>query len=393
MKKTPTISFNQPCLVGKELIYIADAIHKQHASGDGFYTKLCHDFFEKEFSIPRALLTTSCTHALEMAAILCGIQPGDEVIVPSFTFTSTVNAFVLRGATPKFCDIRWDTKNIDERLISQLITPKTKAIIPVHYAGVACEMDKIMEIARENELFVIEDNAQGIFGTYRGRDLGSLGDLGTLSFHETKNINCGEGGALFINNSRFIERAEIIREKGTNRSQFFRGEIDKYGWVDMGSSFLPSDILAAYLWAQLENWTSIMSRRRKIWDTYYAELKDWAEKYGVGVPQVPSDVQQSYHMFYLVLPDLQTRTQLIEHLNQRNIKAVFHYQALNTSPMGIKLGGQKGQCPISEQMSDRLVRLPFHNGLSDVEVEYVICALREFSISNRDSKPSSYLAA
>ncbi|MFM8315178.1 MAG: dTDP-4-amino-4,6-dideoxygalactose transaminase [Deltaproteobacteria bacterium] len=328
-----------------------------------------------------------------MAAILCGIQPGDEVIVPSFTFTSTVNAFVLRGATPKFCDIRWDTKNIDERLISQLITPKTKAIIPVHYAGVACEMDKIIEIARENELFVIEDNAQGIFGTYRGRDLGSLGDLGTLSFHETKNINCGEGGALFINNSRFIERAEIIREKGTNRSQFFRGEIDKYGWVDMGSSFLPSDILAAYLWAQLENWTSIMSRRRKIWDTYYAELKDWAEKYGVGVPQVPSDVQQSYHMFYLVLPDLQTRTQLIEHLNQRNIKAVFHYQALNTSPMGIKLGGQKGQCPISEQMSDRLVRLPFHNGLSDVEVEYVICALREFSISNRDSKPSSYLAA
>ena len=379
MSKNEKIPFNQPCLTGKELVYIADAIRLGHASGDGHYTKLCHSFFEKEFLVNRALLTTSCTHALEMAAILCDMKKGDEVIVPSYTFTSTINAFVLHGATPVFCDIRKDTKNIDENLVSQLVTKKTKAIVPVHYAGVGCEMDVLRKIAKDNHLFLIEDNAQGIFGTYRGENLGTLGDFGTLSFHETKNINCGEGGALFINNPKFVERAEIIREKGTNRSQFFRGEVNKYGWVDMGSSFLPSDILAAYLWAQLEAHHSIMGKRKKIWETYFEELNHWAQTNGVELPHVPSHVQQSYHMFYLVMPDLESRTRLIEHLGQRNIKAVFHYQALHCSPMGIQLGGYPGQCPVSEQMSDRLVRLPFHNGLTPVELEYIICAIQEYS--------------
>lgn len=393
MVKDHKIPFNQPCLTGKELVYIADAIRLGHASGDGHYTKLCHSFFEKEFAVKRALLTTSCTHALEMAAVLCNIKKGDEVIVPSYTFTSTVNAFVLHGATPIFCDIRKDTKNIDENLVEKLITPRTKAIIPVHYAGVACEMDVLQKIANDNHLFLIEDNAQGIFGTFRGEPLGTFGDLGALSFHETKNINCGEGGALFINNSKFIERAEIIREKGTNRSQFFRGEVDKYGWVDKGSSFLPSDILAAYLWAQLEARHSIQAKRKKIWETYNKELKDWADSSGIELPQVPSHVEQSYHMFYLVLPDLETRSRLIEHLGKRNIKAVFHYQALHCSPMGVKLGGEPGQCPVSEQMSDRLVRLPFHNDLTGLELEYIVCSIKEFSIKRWKTSKEASLAA
>jgi dTDP-4-amino-4,6-dideoxygalactose transaminase len=381
-KKHRSITFNQPCLVGKELLYISDAIQKQHASGDGYYTKVCHRFFEEQFSVKKALLTTSCTHALELAAILCDIKPGDEVIVPSFTFTSTVNAFILRGATPVFCDVREDTKNIDEALVPQLISRKTKAIIPVHYAGVGCEMDSLQQLAKAHGLFLIEDNAQGIFGTYRGRELGTLGDFGTLSFHETKNINCGEGGALLINNSQFIERAEIIREKGTNRSQFFRGEVDKYGWIDVGSSFLPSDILAAYLWAQLEASTEINTKRKKIWKTYYAELQDWSTCWGVALPIVPEHVEQSYHMFYLVMPDLAARTAFIQHLNRRNIKAVFHYQALHNSPMGLKLGGKMGQCPIAERMSDQLVRLPFHNGLTELEIEYIIESIKQFKLSD-----------
>ncbi len=376
----PKISFNQPCLTGKELIYIADAIKRQHASGDGYYTKLVHRFFEELFLIPKVLLTTSCTHALEMAAILCDLKPGDEVIVPSYTFTSTVNAFVLRGAIPVFCDVRPDTMNIDESLIESLITPKTKAVVPVHYAGIACEMDAICAIGKKYGLYIIEDNAQGVFGKYKGKHLGSLGDFGALSFHETKNINCGEGGALFINNPKFIERAEIIREKGTNRSQFFRGEVDKYGWVDLGSSFLPSDMLAAYLWAQLEVWPQIIGKRRKIWETYHSELSTWANRSGVQMPFIPSHIEQAYHMYYLVLPNLESRGRFIEHLNKRNIKTVFHYQALNTSPMGLKLGGFPNQCPVSEHMSDCLVRLPFHNGLSDLELEYITCSIREFHV-------------
>ena len=373
-----TIPFNQPCLTGKELVYISDAIKRQHASGDGHYTKLAHSFFEKHFSTPKCLLTTSCTHALELAALLCDIKPGDEIIVPSYTFTSTVNAFVLRGATPIFCDSRPDTMNMDENQIDQLITSKTKAIVPVHYAGVSCEMDKILEIAKKNNLYVIEDNAQGIFGKYKGKYLGTFGDFSALSFHETKNINCGEGGALFVNRSRFSDRAEIIREKGTNRSQFFRGEIDKYGWVDVGSSFLPSDILAAYLWAQLEVWPIIMQRRKKIWDYYASNLNDWARNVGVRLPFVPNHVEQSYHMYFVVFSDLETRSRFIAHLKRRNVSAVFHYQALNTSPMGLQLGGSPGQCPVAEQMSDRLVRLPFHNALSERDLERIIFSIQEF---------------
>lgn len=393
MEKQRSITFNQPCLVGKELVYIADAIKKQHASGDGYYTKACHGFFEEQFSIKKALLTTSCTHALELAAILCDIEPGDEVIVPSFTFTSTVNAFVLRGAIPIFCDVRADTKNIDETLVPQLITRRTKAIVPVHYAGVACEMDSLLQLAKAHGLFLIEDNAQGIFGNYRGQKLGTFGDFGALSFHETKNINCGEGGALFINNSNFVQRAEIIREKGTNRSQFFRGEVDKYGWVDVGSSFLPSDILAAYLWAQLEASTEINNKRKQIWETYYGELRNWAVRLGIGLPFVPEYVEQSYHMFYLVMPDLASRTDFIKHLNKKNIKAVFHYQALHNSPMGLKLGGKPGQCPISEKMSDQLVRLPFYNGLTELELEYICDSIKQFKMRECSTSPKGALAA
>ena len=391
MSKNGIIPFNRPALTGKELIYIADAIRLGHASGDGVYTKHCHEFFEKEFGVKKALLTTSCTHALEMAAILCDIQPGDEVIVPSYTFTSTVNAFVLRGAKPIFCDIRPDTLNLDETQIEQLITPKTKAIVPVHYAGVACEMDSIMSIAKKHGLYVIEDNAQGIFGKYKGKSLGSFGHFGTLSFHETKNINCGEGGALLINDPKLVERAEIIREKGTNRSQFFRGQIDKYGWVDMGSSFLPSDILAAYLWAQLEIWPSIVAKRKQIWSTYQEGIQDWANTQGVQLPHVSSHVEQSYHMFYLVFPSLEERTRFISHLKGKGINAVFHYQALHCSPMGIKLGGRKGQCPISEKMSDHLVRLPFYNSMTEEEQWFIIDSILDFKM-NLVSQPTNSVA-
>ena len=374
----PSIPFNRPSLTGKELIYIADAIRLGNASGDGHYTKLCHSFFEREFGVFRALLTTSCTHALEMAAILIGIEKGDEIIVPSYTFTSTLNAFVLRGAKPIFCDVRPDTMNLDETLVERLITPKTKAIVAVHYAGVACEMEKLCEITKKHNLYLIEDNAQGIFGKYQGKHLGTFGDLGTLSFHETKNINCGEGGALLINNPLLAERAEIIREKGTNRSQFFRGEVDKYGWVDLGSSFLPSDILAAYLWAQLEVWPSIVEKRKSIWEKYCNGLQVWAKNMGAQLPHIPKGIEQSYHMFYIVLPNIEIRTELISFLKKHGVNAVFHYQALNSSPMGLSLGGKVGQCPNSEKMSDQLLRLPFYNALSPLEQEYVIQLLAKF---------------
>jgi len=374
------IPFNKPALTGKELIYIADAIHRSHASGDGYYSKLCHRYLEEKLRVQKALLTTSCTHALEMAAILCNIQPGDEVIVPSFTFTSTINAFVLRGAKPVFCDVRSDTLNLDENLIEGLITKKTKAIIPVHYAGVACEMNQILEVAKQNQLYVIEDNAQGIFGSYNGKPLGSFGELSTLSFHETKNINCGEGGALLINEPSLVERAEVIREKGTNRSQFFRGEVDKYGWVDIGSSFLPSDILAAYLWAQLENSQSIIQKRKTVWNNYFEGLKDWAVSEGVQMPAVPVGVEPSYHLFYLVFPNLEMRSEYIKHLKEKGISAVFHYQALNASLMGTQLGGTLGQCPIAERMSDCLVRLPLFNTISEEETWRVIEASNDFKL-------------
>jgi dTDP-4-amino-4,6-dideoxygalactose transaminase len=333
---------------------------------------------EKELGVPKALLTTNCTHALEMSALLLNLQPGDEVIVPSFTFVSTVNAFVLRGAKAVFADIRPDTLNIDERKLESLMTARTKAIYVVHYAGVACEMDAIMGIARKNNVQVIEDNAHGLFGKYKGRWLGSIGCMATQSFHETKNFTCGEGGALFINDAQFIERAEIIREKGTNRARFFRGQVDKYTWCDIGSSYLPSDILAAYLWAQFEARDRIQAKRQMIWEFYNSALADWAQCHEVVTPTVPAHCEQSYHMYYILLPTLEIRQRLIAHLKAAGITAVFHYLPLHLSEMGKQQGGKVGDCPITEDMSDRLLRLPFHNELTSADLEEVAHALASF---------------
>jgi dTDP-4-amino-4,6-dideoxygalactose transaminase len=372
------IRFNRATLTGRELEYVAQAVANGHVSGDGPFTKRCHAALEEIVGARKALLTTSCTHALEMTALLLELGPGDEVIVPSFTFVSTVNAFVLRGARPVFVDIRPDTLNLDERLIERAITPRTRAILPVHYAGVACEMDAIADIASRHRLAVIEDNAHGLFGRYRGRPLGSFGALSTLSFHETKNITCGEGGALLINDPSFIERAEIVREKGTQRSQFFRGQVDKYTWCDIGSSYLPSDMLAGFLWAQLEARESIQGRRRQIWDTYAAALAGWADANDVRLPIVPPHCEQAYHMFYMLLPSLDVRQALIAHLKRRGVMAVFHYLPLHLSGMGRRLGGAPGDCPVTEDVSDRLLRLPFHNQLTDDDLRRVCEAVRAF---------------
>jgi dTDP-4-amino-4,6-dideoxygalactose transaminase len=370
------IRFNRATLAGRELEYVAQAVANGHVSGDGPFTKRCHAALEDIVGSRKALLTTSCTHALEMAALLLEIGPGDEVIVPSFTFVSTVNAFVLRGARPVFVDIRPDTLNLDERLIERAITPRTRAILPVHYAGVGCEMDAIDGIASRHQLAVVEDNAHGLFGRYRGRPLGSFGALSTLSFHETKNLTCGEGGALLINDARFIDRAEILREKGTQRSQFFRGQVDKYTWCDIGSSYLPSDMLAAFLWAQLEARASIQARRRQMWQTYSAELAEWAAANDVRLPVIPQHCEQAYHMFYLLLPSLDTRQALLAHLRARRIMAVFHYLPLHLSGMGRKMGGRPRDCPVTEDVSDRLLRLPFHNQLTDDDLRRVSEAVR-----------------
>ena len=369
------IPFNRPSLDAAERTHLDAAIAQGHFSGDGSFTKRTHALLQTELAVHRAFLTTSCTHALEMSALLLDVQPGDEVIVPSFTFVSTVNAFVLRGAKPVFADIRPDTLNLDERLLEGLITPRTKVIVPVHYAGVGCEMDAIMATAAAHGIAVVEDNAQGIFGRYRGRPLGSIAPLAALSFHETKNFSCGEGGALLVNDARFAERAEIIREKGTNRSRFFRGQVDKYGWVDVGSSYLPSELLAAVLLGQLESRERIMARRRAIWSRYDDALKGWAASRGISQPFVPSHVEQSHHMYYLLAPNLERRTNLIAHLKARGIAAVFHYLPLNASPMGLQYGGRPGQCPVTETITDQLVRLPFFNGMTDGQQERVIDAL------------------
>ena len=326
------------------------------------------------------MLTTSCTHALEMMAILLDIQEGDEVIIPDFTFVSTVNAFVLRGARPVFVDVRPDTLNLDESKLEAALTPRTKAIIPVHYAGVACEMDEIMEIAQDYKIPVLEDNAHGLFGKYKGKYLGAFGSMAAQSFHETKNFSCGEGGALLINDPKLIERAEIIREKGTNRSRFFRGQVDKYTWVDIGSSYLPSDILAAMLYAQLEEREKIQTHRRILWETYSLALKDWAEKQNIQLPTVPEYVEQAYHMFYILLPDLDTRQNFITYLRERGIYSVFHYLPLHLSDMGIQFGGKMGDFPVTESVSDRLVRLPFSYGLSMSEQEQVIDTILSFQV-------------
>jgi len=348
------------------------AVENGHAAGDGPFAKKCQALLESALGINKALLTTSCTHALEMCALLLNIQPGDEVIVPDFTFVSTANAFALRGAKIVFADIRPDTLNLDERQLEKLITPRTRAIVPVHYAGVGCEMDAILEIARRHRIAVVEDNAHGLFGKYKGRWLGTFGCLATQSFHETKNFTCGEGGALLINDQQYIDRAEIIREKGTNRSRFFRGQVDKYTWVDLGSSYVLSDLLAAFLLAQLERRDEIQARRRQIWDTYYAGLADWAARNDVRLPYVPPHCEQAYHMFYLIVPTLESRQALIKHLKEHGILSVFHYLPLHLSDMGRRYGCAPGQCPVTEYVSDRLLRLPFYNGLTDDEQAHVV---------------------
>ena len=366
------VDFNRPVPVGREMEYMAKAITNGHISGDGPFTKKVHALLEQVFDIPKALLTTSCTHALEMAAILLDIQDGDEVIIPDFTFVSTINAFVLRGARPVFLDIRPDTLNLDESKLEAAITPQTKVVLPVHYAGVGCEMEVITEIAKRHNVAIVEDNAHGLFGKYKNQYLGTFGAMATQSFHETKNFTSGEGGALLINDPELVERAEIIREKGTNRSRFFRGQVDKYTWVDLGSSYLPSDILAAFLYGQLEQRERIQSHRKSLWDTYSLALSDWADKNGVQLPTIPAHTEQTYHMFYILMPSLELRQKLIQYLRDLGIYSVFHYLPLHLSDMGQRFGGKPGDCPVTEDVSDRLVRLPFHNGLSSSEQELTI---------------------
>jgi dTDP-4-amino-4,6-dideoxygalactose transaminase len=375
------IDFNRPVTVGRENEYMAQAIAAAKFSGDGPFTRKVSALLEEQLGVPKVLLTTSCTHALEIAAFLLDIQPGDEVILPSFTFVSTVNAFVLRGARPVFVDIRPDTLNLDESKLEALITTKTKAIIPVHYAGVGCEMEEILKIARRYKIPVAEDNAHGLFGKYKDKYLGTFGVLAAQSFHETKNFTCGEGGALIINDPGLVERAEIIREKGTNRSRFFRGQVDKYTWVDLGSSYLPSDILAAFLFAQLEQREKIQAHRRFVWNFYAERLAEWAQAHAVQLPFIPSHCEQAYHMFYLLLPTLELRQGLIAHLRQRGIESVFHYLPLHLSDMGRRFGGKPGDCPVTESISDRLVRLPFHNALTEADLSKVVDSIKEWNFS------------
>jgi len=375
---TYRIPFNRPCLTGNEYSYIAQAIANGHASGDGPFTRKCHELLEGELDVPRVLLTTSCTDALEMAALLLDCGPEDEVIVPSFTFVSTANAFALRGARLVFADIRRDTLNLDESRLESLITPRTKAIVVVHYAGVACEMEAILAIANRHGIRLVEDNAHGLFSRYRGRYTGTFGCLATQSFHETKNFTCGEGGALVVHDRDLVERALIVREKGTNRSRFFRGEVDKYTWVDLGSSYLPSDLLAAFLYAQLEARPSVQEKRRRVWERYFESLSGWAAANDVGLPVIPSECEQAYHMFYLLLPSAEARTGLIAHLKAKSILSVFHYTPLHLSEAGIKFAARASQCPVTEEVSERLLRLPFYNDLSESDQDLITTAVKSF---------------
>ncbi len=372
------IPFNKPALVGRELQYIEEAVRSGHLSGDGMFTRKCSELLERTLGVERALLTTSCTHALEMCALLLEIDPGDEVIVPSFAFVTTAGAFALHRARPIFVDVRADTLNLDEKLVRERVTPRTRTIVALHYGGVACEMDELLEISRETGVPIVEDNAHGLFASYRGKPLGSFGALATQSFHETKNFTGGEGGALLVNKPEWIARAEVIREKGTDRSRFFRGEVDRYTWVDYGSSYLPSEIVAAFLYAQLEARSDIQSKRKRLWDRYRSELRDWAERREVRLPQVPEHCSPSHHVFHLALPSPGARDALIDHLKQRGILAVFHYLPLHLSEMGRRFGGRPGDCPVTEQVSDRLLRLPLYHDLDEEEQGQVIDAVRQF---------------
>ena len=375
------IKFNIPPYTGMEEEYMAQAIRAHKICGDGEFTKKCNAWIEEKTGTPKALLTTSCTHATELAALLANIQPGDEVIMPSFTFVSTADAFILRGATAVFVDIRPDTMNIDEKLIEAAITPKTKAIAPVHYAGVSCEMDTIMDIAQRHHLMVIEDAAQGVMSSYKGKALGTIGDFGCYSFHETKNYSMGEGGAILINDPDQIERAEIIREKGTNRSKFFRGQIDKYTWVDLGSSYLPSDLNAAYLWAQLEKAQEVYDDRMASWDLYYERLLPLQEAGKIELPVIPDGCIQNAHMFYIKAKHLEERTALIAWLKEREISAVFHYIPLHSAPAGRKFGRFNGEDIYTTRESERLLRLPMYYGLTAEDVHTVCDAVEAFYAS------------
>lgn len=370
------IGFNTPPVVGTEIQYINDCIQKKKLSGDGEFTGRCNRWLQDKTGVVKALLTTSCTHATEMAALLCGIKEGDEVIMPSYTFVSTANAFVLRGAKIKFVDIRPDTMNIDEQLIEKAITPRTKAIVPVHYAGVACEMDTIMDIAKRHHLYVVEDAAQGIMSAYKGKALGSFGEFGCLSFHETKNLSMGEGGALLIRDKDMIEQAEIFREKGTNRSKFFRGEIDKYTWVDCGSSYLPSELNAAFLCAQLDSADEINNKRLKLWNLYYGCLEGLRDR--IELPAIPKECQHNAHMFYIKAKDLEERTELISYLKSNGISAVFHYIPLHIAPAGKRFGEFVGEDRYTLKESERLLRLPIYYEMTEDDVNYVCDKLFEF---------------
>lgn len=377
------IPFNKPSLLGKELDLISDSVRGGWISGDGPFTKKCEQFLKEQIQdVQRALLTTSCTHALEMCAMLLKLQPGDEVIVPSFTFVSTAQAFHVHGAQIRFADVDPNTMNIDVDSFKSKINEKTRAVVIVHYAGVACDLDAIVDICNEHAITLIEDNAHGLFGKYKGKDLGTFGSLACLSFHETKNFTCGEGGALLINDKNYIERAEIAREKGTDRSKFFRGEIDKYSWVDIGSSYVMSDILASFLYAQLLEFAKVQEKRRKIWHTYNNELQSWALAQNVQLPAVPEGCQQAFHMFYMLMPNNKTRVQFLSYLKEHDIYAVFHYLPLERSTFGKSISFETDGCPNSFSVSERLVRLPFYFGISEQDVARVILVIKAFRLSN-----------
>lgn len=378
MPMSPIIPFNRPYMTGRELWFISQAHSSGQLAGDGNFTKRCHTWLENHFGSAKALLTHSCTSALEMAAILADIQPGDEVIMPSYTFVSTANAFVLRGGVPVFVDIRPDTLNLDESLVEAAITDRTRAIVPVHYAGVGCEMAPLQDLANQYDLLLIEDAAQAMMATAHGKPLGSQGHLGCLSFHETKNIISGEGGALLVNDARFAHRAEIIREKGTNRSQFFRGEVNKYTWVDIGSSYLPGEVIAAFLYAQLEEAKSIISRRLTLWDHYHQRLEPLEQAGKLRRPIIPDHCQHNAHMYYILVENLATRTALIEQLKQQGINSVFHYVPLHSSPAGQRYGRPHGSLTHTEELSDRLVRLPLFPELTSEQLEATVTAIQEF---------------